>query len=753
MDEEFDLSESIENGIRDNAGQLAVAGALMAHSQRQNQLRALEATRLQQAEIAKTESERLAVEKKRLELESLRHETAKLEKEAVREIRLMMAEIGMTFDGLTSKGELKGAPQGLRRELAMAVHLSKLSLARARSECLSDLNDLKELIRLESQAQEIIDKYFGGKDPTQVAKEIWDKINFWTMAEQKISAEVREAISQVPEVNRVVLPSLSELGNIRINLETLLFDLNKRLMALAEQLPTDYFIDGQLLPELCEQLQLQDLIEGGKKNRVRSLNISLSSIPNSKDGSNSLQQEIKTAIREIKKWEEIADDHTRAIEKASTLLNSGYVTNAVKALNGLGKIRFQNLSYVIIRNLENVQKSLDEPKYKGERSHNLLQELKQQYPNADEQSELMIKINASAKRYKEENRIVLISTVAVLFIFILFLIGLALENAQEERAKAEARLKAELSAQALIKAEQIEAEAKAKAEQAAAAARLEAEAKAEREAADAMAKAEREAADAMAEAKRDQAEAMAKLSVKIGSGRVGQTLYVSLAGRMVMPFTFCPAGSFTMGSPASEEDRSSDENQVQVTITKAFWLAKTEVNQAQWKAIMTNNPSKFNGDDLPVENVSWNDAQAFINKVNASGMIPDGWKMALPTEAQWEYACRSGETGAYSGGNINQVAWHFNNSGSKTNTVGVKKSNSWGLNDMHGNVWEWCSDRHSELLLGGADPCGPSSGVLYVFRGGSWFNSAGCRAAVRRRALLVFRSDDLGFRPALVPSR
>ena len=684
MDEEFDLSESIENGIRDNAGQLAVAGALMAHSQRQNQLRALEATRLQQAEIAKTESERLAVEKKRLELESLMHETAKLEKEAVREIRLMMAEIGMTFDGLTSKGELKGATQGLRRELAMALHLSKLSLARARSECLSDLNDLKELILLESQAPEIIDKYFGGKDPTQVAKEIWDKIDFWTKEEQKISDEVKEAISQVPEVNSVMLPSLSELGDIRINLETMLSDLNKRLMALAEQLPTDYFIDGQLLPELCEQGQLQDLIEGGKKNRVKALNISLSSIPNSKDRSNSLQQEIKTAIREIKKWEEIADDHTRAIEKASKLLNSGYVTNAVKALNGLGKIRFQNLNYLIIRNLENVQKSLDEPKYKGERLHNLLQEIKQQYPNADEQSELMIKINASLKRYKEDNRIVLISTIAVLVFLLLLLTGAVWNNDQKERENAEAK---------------------------------------------------------------------AELYSEIGAGRVGTTLGVPLHGEIVMPFAFCPAGSFTMGSPPEEDGRFDDENQVSVTPSKAFWMAKTEVTQAQWTAIMSNNPSDFNGNDLPVENVSWDHAQAFIKKVNDSGVIPKGWKIALPTEAQWEYACRAGETGAYSGGTIDQVAWYDDNSGSKTHAVGTKKQNAWGLHDMHGNVREWCEDWYGDKLSGGTNPSGSSSGVHRVNRGGSWYgNAAICRAAFRSRNDPGSRDDYLGFRPALVPS-
>jgi formylglycine-generating enzyme required for sulfatase activity len=249
------------------------------------------------------------------------------------------------------------------------------------------------------------------------------------------------------------------------------------------------------------------------------------------------------------------------------------------------------------------------------------------------------------------------------------------------------------------------------------------------------------------------AEAKAKLSAEIGAGRVGVAIGVPLAGKMIIPFAFCPAGSFTMGSPSAEDGRSDDEKQVKVTLTKGFWMAKTELTQAQWTAIMGNNPSNLNGDDLPVKNVSWDDAQAFIKKVNDSGVIPEGWKVALPTEAQWEYACRAGETGAYSGRTIDQVAWYDDNSGSKTHAVGTKKSNAWGLHDMHGNVWEWCEDWYGNELPGGTDPLGPSSGVTRVARGGSWnYHAAYCRAAYRSRRNPGHRFYDLGFRPALVPS-
>jgi formylglycine-generating enzyme required for sulfatase activity len=220
-----------------------------------------------------------------------------------------------------------------------------------------------------------------------------------------------------------------------------------------------------------------------------------------------------------------------------------------------------------------------------------------------------------------------------------------------------------------------------------------------------------------------------------------------------MTYAFCPAGSFTMGSPSTEEGRSSDENQVSVTMSKAFWMAKTEVTQAQWCAVMGSNPSQFKGDNLPVEYVSWFDAQEFIKKVNGSGEIPAGWKVCLPTEAQWECACRAGEKGPFSGGSIDEVAWYNENSQIKTPAVGTKKQNAWGLHDMHGSVWEWCADWYDGELSGSTNPLGPSSGVRRVLRGGSWNDfAAGCRAASRFNYSPDYRSIRLGFRPAIVPS-
>jgi formylglycine-generating enzyme required for sulfatase activity len=229
---------------------------------------------------------------------------------------------------------------------------------------------------------------------------------------------------------------------------------------------------------------------------------------------------------------------------------------------------------------------------------------------------------------------------------------------------------------------------------------------------------------------------------------------IVLSSSVQMPVAFIRPGSFTMGSPANEDGRSSDEDQAEVTLSQPFWLAKTEVSQAQWEAVMGNNPSTFKAPNLPVENVSWEDAQSFIGKLNEKQILPPGWKFALPTEAQWEYACRAGEKGPYSGGSLDEVGWYDGNSGSKTHEVGQKQVNAWGLHDMHGNVYEWCVDWYDDTLKGGTDPTGPSQGDYRVGRGGSWFFYASdCRAAYRYRFDPGLRSLDLGFRPALVPSR
>ncbi len=210
-----------------------------------------------------------------------------------------------------------------------------------------------------------------------------------------------------------------------------------------------------------------------------------------------------------------------------------------------------------------------------------------------------------------------------------------------------------------------------------------------------------------------------------------------------MVFVQIPAGSFEMGSNSGD----SDEKPVhRVTISRDFQMQATEVTQGQWESVMGSNPSNFKncGKDCPVESVSWNEVKEYIRRLNGRN---DGWEYRLPTEAEWEYACRAGTTGDYAG-NLDSMGWYGPNSGNTTHPVGKKEKNRWGLYDTHGNVWEWVEDWYGPYTSGSAtDPKGPSSGSGRVDRGGSWYGVAGgCRSADRSYDSPGDRNGSLGFR-------
>jgi formylglycine-generating enzyme required for sulfatase activity len=192
-----------------------------------------------------------------------------------------------------------------------------------------------------------------------------------------------------------------------------------------------------------------------------------------------------------------------------------------------------------------------------------------------------------------------------------------------------------------------------------------------------------------------------------------------------MKFVLIPAGSFQMGSDKqSDPEAEGDEiPRHQVTLTQPFYMGKYEVTQAQWQAVMGNNPSVFKGDNLPVERVSWDDAQKFIKALNAK----EGKQYRLPSEAEWEYAARAGSTAKYSFGNdageLGKYAWYYKNSNSQTHPVGQLQPTAWGLYDTLGNVWEWCSDGHGAYpVVATTDPPGAATGSYRVYRGGGWYN-------------------------------
>lgn len=176
-----------------------------------------------------------------------------------------------------------------------------------------------------------------------------------------------------------------------------------------------------------------------------------------------------------------------------------------------------------------------------------------------------------------------------------------------------------------------------------------------------------------------------------------------------MEFVLVPAGSFIMGS---ENGDSSEKPVHKVTIRNGFYMGKYEVTQAQWQQVMGNDPSYFkNCDQCPVENVPWDDVQDFIHKLNAQN---DGYTYRLPSEAEWEYACRAGTTGDYPG-DFASMAWYYKNSGDKTHPVGQKQPNAWGLYDMLGNVKEWCEDRWHTSYYGA-----PSEGTAWISGDSNW---------------------------------
>lgn len=266
-------------------------------------------------------------------------------------------------------------------------------------------------------------------------------------------------------------------------------------------------------------------------------------------------------------------------------------------------------------------------------------------------------------------------------------------------------------------------------------------------------KVKREAAEKEAERKRREEDAK-KHDLSIPGTKAGERKTVSVNG-VEFAFRWCPAGTFMMGSPTSEDGRCDDETQHRVTLTKGFWMMETQVTQKQWKAVMGSNLSNFKGDDLPVEQVSWNDCQEFCKKC-----VQLGFPVQLPTEAQWEYACRAGSTTAYFWGNAlngdkancdGRYPCGTTTEGKyigKTTPVGSYQSNAWGLYDMHGNVYEWCQDWYGDYPSGSVtDPAGPSSGSYRVIRGGGWlYYARRCRSADRCGNVPADRISSLGFR-------
>lgn len=241
-------------------------------------------------------------------------------------------------------------------------------------------------------------------------------------------------------------------------------------------------------------------------------------------------------------------------------------------------------------------------------------------------------------------------------------------------------------------------------------------------------------------------------------GEDGYGIWIAFRFKSVRQvFRWCEPGIFVMGSPGDEPARDDDESQHEVRLTEGFWLADTCVTQQLYQAVVGNNPSDFKGDELPVESVSWEDAQECIDRLNGMQV---GLELCLPTEAQWEYGCRAGTDTPFSWGEqIDSTLVNFNGNSPyaggkkceyRKQTVPVQElpCNGWGLYQMHGNVWEWCADWYGEYPAEPVvDPVGSLQGNFRVLRGGSWFDDGGsCRSAYRGGGEPSSRDGVIGFR-------
>ena len=222
--------------------------------------------------------------------------------------------------------------------------------------------------------------------------------------------------------------------------------------------------------------------------------------------------------------------------------------------------------------------------------------------------------------------------------------------------------------------------------------------------------------------------------------------------KLINNMVYVSGGTFTMGGTSEQGSDADDSEKPTHSVTlSSYYICKYEVTQALWRAVMGSNPSYFKGDNLPVESVSWNDCQTFINRLNSY----TGRNFRLPTEAEWEFAARGGNYSRhykYSGSNyISDVAWYGDNSGDRTHPVGTKQANELGLYDMSGNVWEWCSDWYgSYSSYSQTDPIGPNNGSNRMDRGGCWGNFAKrCRPAYRSYGTPGYRDHGRGLRLVL----
>jgi formylglycine-generating enzyme required for sulfatase activity len=633
----------------------------------------------------------------------------------------------------------------LRQTAALQANLKMLE---SQQDALSDFQDMQALRLYKARVVDYIEAHSKAghlpPDPFQVIQQRLIAVSdFFTAADneyKRFTSWKKSWIKGIPNI------SLSDIQSASSELSDLVAELPHAQQRLRQMLSAlDWDTSSNTVDLHPELLACAQCVAGLK---FPNKEVSRNDLYQFAQGEGKLAKGVSTHLAAMGlRIEELTQQHAihaQAIVDAEVHASNHDFRSAEKIFLSFGKDRFSDLNYTIAEarivelvgifdKVKSFDPTLDEyiENYQFKIANAELDQLRALIrPDSElgrEALALLQKMESRLAVAQKAHKNKMVARIAIYILIIVSSVALVLyvnkENAKAEEARVIALAKAEIEA-------------------------VEAQLKADREATEAKAKADREAAEAKAKAAQAKAEAKAAWANSFGK-RAGEERVIVIAPGVEMTFCWCPAGKFTMGSPESEAGRSDDENQVEVTLSQGFWMAKTEVAQAQWQAVMGENPSSFKGTNRPVEEVSWSDAQEFLTKLNAVVGNSGGGKMVLPTEAQWEYAARAGETGPYSGGMLDEVAWYDVNSGRNTPPVGTKKPNAWGLHDMHGNVWEWCADSYTSKLEGGVDPQGAASGANRVVRGGSWVNVASyCRVAVRNNNYPSFTNGNIGFRVA-----
>ena len=731
----------LQDSFNENDGMLNAMGHMAAISQRNRQIaqqkeqaeairkqtEVLEASNRIEADRAEVEKQRLKIEKQRLLADEAEREMRRQQAEQVRQLRNLMVDSMETLESVKISLAAQSIDDALK-EIALrktAALQAQLKILDSQSDILTEMSDMKELRVLRSNLSEFIGEQSTNANlPDNPLAMITDRLaslkTFFVQSDKELNQLLgwkADWLNQFPKV------SLAELHQVK----TELAELKNQLPSIQERLrsmlnPLDWGISGGF-PELhqelriCAELMPREEIEDrgestggiilpGSKKSYRSYLPESGACADQYEFAHSAGVANDQVIGHLGKVDKRIDEliclhekhHALLVEAEAHLANENF-RSAEKVVKIYDKQRFPDIEYKKVDSL-----------------------LQRQHTVWKKFADLDAQLNAGNFREAREN-LRKLNGIDIKSVSELEAAVSILRKSIEESIDVHYKARKKSFMQTLIgiflvvvavgsllayliqkekKAQLVAAEAKAKGEEA---------------------------------------------YEKLRGSKAGEEKSFEIAPGVKMTFCWCPAGDFTMGSPESEE---GDEQQVNVTLTKGFWMAKTEVTQAQWQALMGSNPSEFKGDNLPVEKVSWNDAQEFLEKFNALIGRGDGGKMVLPNESQWEYACRAGEAGPFSGGTIDEVAWHEGNSESKTHPVGTKKPNALGLYDMHGNVWEWCQDWYDDQLLGGVDPGRViTSGTYRVLRGGSWYNDAVyCRAAYRGICTPSGSSNLVGFRVA-----